>query len=95
MSTIVGILTFITRINTTAECYKQKHFIIFQYFTLYEQLKFHAQLSMKNVLKNLRADLLLIGLASSLVRVCNETSHFKSWILHEYSCNLNSLNEKR
>ena len=46
-------------------------------------------------LKNLRADLLLIGLASSLVGVCNETSHFKSWILHEYSCNLNSLNEEK
>ena len=42
----VGILTFISRINTTNECcYKQEGIYIFQYFRFYEQLKFHAQLS--------------------------------------------------
>ena len=39
--TIVGILTFMSRINTS-ECFKQENPIIFQHFTFYEQLKFHA-----------------------------------------------------
>ena len=45
MPTIVGILTFISKINTTSECFKQKKIVIFQYFTFYELLKFHVQLS--------------------------------------------------
>ena len=45
MPKIVGILTFISRINTTSECFKQEICVIFQYFTFYDQLKFHAQLS--------------------------------------------------
>ena len=36
--TIVGIITFISRINTTSDHY-------FLYFTFYEGLKFHAQLA--------------------------------------------------
>ena len=50
MPIIVGILTFVSRINTTSECFKQEKNDIFHYFTFYKQLKFHAQLSMKNVL---------------------------------------------
>ena len=42
--TIVGILTFISMINTTSERPKARHFIC-RYFSFYEQLKFHAQLS--------------------------------------------------
>ena len=42
MPTIVGILTFISMINTTSESSKA---FIFQNFSFYEQLKFHAQLS--------------------------------------------------
>ena len=45
MATIVGILTFISRINTASESFKARKIFTFQYFTFYEQLKFHAQLS--------------------------------------------------
>ena len=41
MSTIVGILTFISRINIPSE---QDNLVIFQYFTFYEQSKCRAQL---------------------------------------------------
>ena len=44
MPTVVGILTFISMINTS-ERFKANNFIICQYFSFYEQLKFHAQLS--------------------------------------------------
>ena len=42
---IVGILTFISRINTTSESYKARKIFFFHHFTFYEQLKCHAQLS--------------------------------------------------
>ena len=48
MPTIVGILTFISRINTASESFNlkaRKKIFIFHYFTFYEQLKLHAQLS--------------------------------------------------
>ena len=45
MPTIVGILTFISMINTTSERLKARHFFICQYFSFYEQLKFRTQLS--------------------------------------------------
>ena len=45
MTTIVGILTFIRMINTSFECIKLGKIVIFQYFSFYEQLKFHAQLN--------------------------------------------------
>ena len=46
MPTIVGILTFISRINTTSECFKQrKKMLFFNYFYFFEQLKFCAHLS--------------------------------------------------
>ena len=45
MPTIVGILTFISRINTASESFKARKIFIFQHFTFYEQLKFHVQLS--------------------------------------------------
>ena len=45
MCTIVGILTFISKINTTSERLKARNFLICQYFSFYEQLKFRAQLS--------------------------------------------------
>ena len=44
MPTIVGILTFISMIHTS-ERFKAIHFFICRYFSFYEQLKFHAQLS--------------------------------------------------
>ena len=50
MPTIVGILTFISMINTTAEHLKARKVFIFQHFRFDEQLKIHAQLSMKKVL---------------------------------------------
>ena len=49
MPTIVG-LTFICMINTTCKEFKARNFFICCYFSFYEQLKFHAQLSMKKVL---------------------------------------------
>ena len=45
MPTIVGILTFISRINTTYESLKARNSYLFQHFIFYEHLKFHAQLS--------------------------------------------------
>ena len=45
MPTIVGILTFISMINTTSERHKARNFFICSYFNFYEQLKFRAQLS--------------------------------------------------
>ena len=45
MPTIVGILTFISMITTTPERLKAIHFFICRYYSFYEQLKFHAQLS--------------------------------------------------
>ena len=45
MPTIVGILTFISMINTTSERLKARNFLICRYFSFYEQLKYYAQLS--------------------------------------------------
>ena len=45
MPTIVGILTFISMINTTSEKLKARNLFICGYFRFYEQLKFRAQLS--------------------------------------------------
>ena len=47
MPTIVGIITFISRINTSYESFKARNTYLFQHFSFYEQLKFYAQLSMK------------------------------------------------
>ena len=44
MSTIVGILTFISRINTISDGSKTRKQETFHHFSFYE-LKFHAQLS--------------------------------------------------
>ena len=44
MPTIVGILSFIRKINTLSEYLKARKIIIFQDFSFYEQLKFHAEL---------------------------------------------------
>ena len=44
MPTIVGILTFISRINSTSERLSSNK-LFCQYFSFYEQLKFRAQLS--------------------------------------------------
>ena len=45
MSTIVGVLTFITEINTSFDSLKAREVFIYHHFIFYEQLKFHAQLS--------------------------------------------------
>ena len=45
MPTIVGILTFISMINTSSERLNARNFFICRYFSFYEQSKFHAQLS--------------------------------------------------
>ena len=45
MPTVVGILTFITMINTTSKNLKAKNIYIFHDFSCYEQLKFHAELN--------------------------------------------------
>ena len=42
---VVGILTFISMINTTSERLKARNFFICRYFSVYEQLKFRTQLS--------------------------------------------------
>ena len=45
MPTIVGILTFMSRINYKFLSFEPEFFNNFDYFSIYEQLKFHAQLS--------------------------------------------------
>ena len=45
MPTIVGILTFISMINASSDSLKARIVLIFQQFSFYEQLNFHAQLS--------------------------------------------------
>ena len=45
MPTIVGILIFISMINTTSERLQTINFFICRYFSFYEQLTFRAQLS--------------------------------------------------
>ena len=45
MPTIIGILTFITMVNTTSESSRERKIFIFHHFSFHEQLKFHAQLS--------------------------------------------------
>ena len=45
MPTIVGILTFISRINAAFQRFKARILFIFHHFTFYEQSKFHAQLN--------------------------------------------------
>ena len=45
MPTIIGILTFISMINTTSERVKARSIFVFQKFRFYEQMKCHAQLS--------------------------------------------------
>ena len=43
MPTVVGILTFFSRIDTTPESFKARKMFNCHHFSLYEQLKFHAQ----------------------------------------------------
>ena len=45
MPTIVGILTFISMINTISETLKAINFFICWHFSFYEQLKFRVQVS--------------------------------------------------
>ena len=45
MPTIVGILSFISKINTTSQRLSAVNLFICRYFSFYEQLKFRAQLS--------------------------------------------------
>ena len=45
MPTLVGILTFISMVNTTYERLKARNFFSCRYFSFYEQLKIRAQLS--------------------------------------------------
>ena len=42
---LVGIKTFISMINTTSKSLKARNVLVFQHFSFFEQLKFHAQLS--------------------------------------------------
>ena len=42
MPTIVGILIFMSLINTTPERLKGRKVFVFQHFRFYELLKFHA-----------------------------------------------------
>ena len=44
MPTIVGILSFISMINTTSERFKARKIFICLYLSFYEQVKFRAQI---------------------------------------------------
>ena len=45
MPTIVGILTFISMINTTSDSQKARKVYMFQHFSFHEQLKLYALVS--------------------------------------------------
>ena len=45
MLNFVGILTFISMINTTSDRLEARNFFIYRHFSFYEQLKFRDQLS--------------------------------------------------
>ena len=47
---VVGIFTIISKINTLSECFKARKMFIFSVLCFYEQLKFHAQFSISQVL---------------------------------------------
>ena len=47
MPTIVGILAFISMINTTSKRLKARNVFISRNFGLYKQLKFHAQMELR------------------------------------------------
>ena len=64
MSTIVGILKFISMINTTSENLKVWKVSSLKHYRFYEQLKFHAQLSMKKVNNTIWLQLFYIELTS-------------------------------
>ena len=44
MPTIIGILTFVSRINTISDSFITRKELICQHFSCYEKLKFHSQL---------------------------------------------------
>ena len=48
MTTMFGILTFLRMINVTFEGLKARKDFIFQQFSFYMQLKYHAQLKVEN-----------------------------------------------
>ena len=67
MPTIVGILKFISMINTTSERLKSKHIYICWYYSFYEHLKFYSQLSWaRKKFYNLKAR---AGIHKMLVRI--------------------------
>ena len=62
MPTIVGISTFISRINTASESLKARKDFIFPHFSFYDLLKFHSQNSMKFFFIILGPDLVFFNL---------------------------------
>ena len=73
MPTIVGILTFISMINTTSERLKARNFFICPYFSFYKQLKFLAQLS--------RAQKQFYNLGARVFVVCQQGHHQPTRVL--------------
>ena len=71
MPTTVGILSFINRINTTFEFYKQEIIVIFQYFSFLRAIEISCsvELSMKK-LYNLYSQTVPHGLISTSVVGC-------------------------
>ena len=60
MPTIVGILTFISMINTASERLKERDVFICRYFSFYEQLKFLVQFIQLSINKSFITSGLLI-----------------------------------
>ena len=72
LPTIVGIFTFISRINTTSESLKANKAFIFLHFRFYEQLKFHPKTPK-------------IGF---LVSICPFDDVYESCYTRDFYCNL-------
>ena len=70
MPTIVGILTFISMINTKSERFKARKVIVFSIFRFYEQLNFHAQLSW----------------ASKKFYNLRTSNHFGGYLIKKFTC---------
>ena len=71
MPTKVGILTFISMINTTSEGLKVGSVFIFQNFGVHDHLKFISQLSVEHDIFQRRGYLMLHDLARAATQVVN------------------------
>ena len=72
MPTIVGILIFMSMINTTYECFKARKIFIFQYLRFYEQFEISCsvELSMKKSVISSGPDDTITSVPLAMIKYC-------------------------